>query len=69
MTAVGQRVRLIRCSDPYTRIQPGTEGEVVFVDALGSVHVRWDDGSKLGLIPGEDSWQEVNAREEAGTSG
>ncbi len=53
---VGDRVRLIHCSDPYTRIRSGTLGTVRFVDDMGTVHVKWDDGSSLGLIEGEDSW-------------
>lgn len=46
----GDRVELVRCSDPYTSLRPGDEGTVVFVDALGTVHVDWDSGSKLGLV-------------------
>lgn len=47
---VGRRVRLVSCSDPYTRLQPGAEGTVTLVDGVGTVHVRWDDGHQLGLI-------------------
>jgi hypothetical protein len=53
----GRRVRLISCDDPHTRLQPGTRGRVTFVDGLGTVHVAWDDGSRLGLIPGVDQWE------------
>jgi len=53
---VGKRIRLEHCSDPYTRLRPGLEGTVSFVDDPGTVHVKWDDGSTLGLIPGEDRW-------------
>lgn len=53
----GQRVRLIATSDPYTTLRPGVLGTVAFVDDLGTVHVDWDTGSNLGLIPGEDSWE------------
>lgn len=59
MASRGQRVRLIYCSDPYTRLQPGEEGTVTRVDEVGTLHVRWDSGSALGLIPGEDSWDEI----------
>ena len=58
-TAVGKRGCLIRTTDPYTRLSPGDEGIVAFVDDMGTVHVKWDNGSTLGLVPGEDSWQEV----------
>lgn len=51
----GRRVRLVAIADA-TRLKPGTEGTVKFVDAQGTLHVNWDDGAKLGLIPGEDAW-------------
>lgn len=47
---VGRRVKLVRCTDEYTRLAPGAEGTVTFVDSMGTVHVRWDDGSQLGLV-------------------
>jgi hypothetical protein len=56
---VGKRVRLIRCADDYTSNPPGLEGTVTFVDDTGTVHVRWDNGSTLGLIPGVDRWEDV----------
>ena len=52
----GQRVRLVYTSDPYSDLPAGSEGTVQFVDDLGTVHVAWDSGSTLGLIPGEDKW-------------
>lgn len=57
--ARGTRVRLVRCSDPYTKLRPGALGTVSFVDALGTVHIDWDSGSNLGLVPGEDAWEIV----------
>ena len=56
-TKVGDRVELVSTSDPYTRLQPGARGTVVLVDDVGTVHVKWDEGSSLGLVPGEDSWR------------
>lgn len=55
--SVGDRVRLISTSDPYTNLTHGCEGTVEFIDDLGTIHVRWDNGSRLGLVPREDSWQ------------
>ncbi len=46
----GDRVRLIRCTDEYTKLRPGTLGTVSFIDDLGTCHVRWDDGSYLGMV-------------------
>lgn len=52
----GRRVRLVHCTDPWTALSPGSLGTVSLVDDMGTVHVHWDDGSRLGLVPGEDSW-------------
>ena len=57
--AKGDRVELIHTSDAYTHTTPGTRGTVRLIDSLGTVHVAWDDGGRLGLIPGEDSWRRV----------
>ena len=48
-TKVGERVELIHCSDPHTRIKPGRRGTVSFIDETGTVHVAWDGGGRLGL--------------------
>ena len=55
-TIEGRRIRLLSTTDPYTRLHPGSEGTVLLVDDFGTVHVRWDDGSRLGLVPDEDRW-------------
>ena len=59
---IGKRVQLISTSDPYTKLPPGTEGTVMFVDALKTVHVDWDNGSRLGLIPGEDRFMFIEEK-------
>jgi hypothetical protein len=56
---VGKRVRLVRCTDIYSQNPPGLEGTVTFVDDTGTLHVHWDNGSTLGLVPGEDRWEEL----------
>ena len=58
MTVVGDRVRLVRCNDPYTRLKPGDEGTVSFIDDMGTVFVNWDSGSSLGLVRrAGDAWE------------
>lgn len=53
----GKRVKLLHTSDIHTLLEPDAEGVVKFVDSMGTVHVKWDDGSSLGLIPNEDFWE------------
>ncbi len=51
----GARVELVLMDDPYnTRLSPGARGTVVSVDDIGTIHVRWDCGSSLGVVYGID---------------
>lgn len=51
----GARVELVHMYDPYnTKLFSGARGTVVSVDDIGTVHVRWDCGSSLGVVYGED---------------
>lgn len=52
----GMRVKLIYMEDLQAPA-PGTEGTVRYVDDLGTLHVAWDTGSSLGLVPGVDTWK------------
>ena len=52
----GTRVELVHMDDPYNRkLVPGCKGTVRCVDDIGTIHVRWDCGSSLGVVYGEDS--------------
>lgn len=53
----GQRIRLLACTDEYTHLEPGSLGTVSHVDDAGTVHVKWDSGSTLGLVPGGDTFE------------
>lgn len=55
----GDRVELVHTSDPYTDLKRGAQGTVLLEDSMGTLHVKWDSGSTLGLIAGEDSWRTV----------
>nr|WP_298462295.1 DUF4314 domain-containing protein [uncultured Mitsuokella sp.] len=54
----GTRVRLVSMNDVQAP-SAGTEGTVQYVDDAGTVHVHWDTGGSLGLVPGEDEWELV----------
>lgn len=51
-----KRVELIYMNDKQAP-KPGTKGTVRLVDDQGTIHVEWDTGSHLGLIPGEDEYK------------
>ena len=50
----GDRVELVSTTDPYTSLTPGDRGTVSHVDAVGTIHILWDNRSTLGMVPGED---------------
>ncbi|MCM1226007.1 MAG: DUF4314 domain-containing protein [Clostridium sp.] len=49
----GTTVQLISMEDEQAP-PVGTIGEVTFVDDIGSVHVKWQNGSSLAVIPNVD---------------
>jgi hypothetical protein len=53
---VNKRVQLIYMNDKQSP-EPGTKGTVRVVDDMGTIHVEWDNGSHLGLIPDEDKYK------------
>lgn len=60
----GARVELIHMDDPYSKkLYPGSKGTVRSVDDMGTIHVRWDCGSSLGVIYGEDSCRVIEGDE------
>lgn len=61
-TDAGAHIALVSVADPYTRLEPNATGVVESVDDAGTVHVAWDDGSTLGLIPGVDCWRRIHPR-------
>ena len=54
MYSIGTRVELVSMNDPFTKLMPGEQGTVQFVDDIGTVFVNWDCGSSLGVAYGED---------------
>lgn len=56
----GRRLRLTYTNDPYTNLRYGDEGTAGFIDDMGTVSVKWDNGSTLGLVPGTDQWDWID---------
>ena len=57
--AEGTRVALVKMNDPYSPLKKGDEGTVMMVDDIGTIHVKWDNGSCLGVVYGEDFCRKI----------
>ena len=55
----GTRIELDMMGDDPRPIAPGTRGTVRIVDDIGTVHCDFDNGRRLGLIPGEDTFHKA----------
>lgn len=51
---VSSRIQLNELKDPYSKLKSGEAENLLFIDDIGTYHVKWDNGSTLGLVPGED---------------
>ena len=57
----GTRVKLVRMDDAQAPLT-GTLGTVLGVDDAGSLLMRWDNGSGLNVVYGEDIVRKVGGR-------
>ena len=55
-TLKGKGITLIKMEDPYP-IESGAKGTIRGVDGIGQIHVDWDNGRSLALVPGVDLYQ------------
>ena len=58
----GTRIELDHMDD-IRPVPPGTKGTVVHVDDVGTIHIEWDNGRRLGVIPGEDSFHVIKGQQ------
>lgn len=63
MAKEGMRIRMIHMDDERP-VDEGLEGTIEKIDDLGTLHVRWDDGRLLGVIPNEDDYELLPSNEE-----
>ena len=59
----GTRICVDSMGDDPRPIEPGTKGTVDWVDDIGTVHCNFDNGRRLGLIVGEDSFHVIQQEE------
>ena len=66
MYPAGTRVKL-NSMKGEGRMSPGLEGSIQFIDDIGDIHIDWDNGSTLALIPGEDSFTVIGPDKQENT--
>lgn len=49
----GCTVALVHMDDEFAP-PAGTKGTVIHVDDIGGIHIAWETGSTLGVVPGVD---------------
>lgn len=59
----GTRIVLLHMGDDPYPIPSGTRGTVAFVDDIGTVFTDFDNGRRLGLAYGEDSYRKLTQEE------
>ena len=58
---VGTKLQLISMRNEKYPIPPGNVGEVTHIDDMGSIHMKWENGSFLAIIPEVDSFRVAGA--------
>lgn len=59
----GTRIMLISMDDPYAPIPSGMRGTVDYVDDAAQIHMRWDNGRTLAIVPEEDDFRRLTEEE------
>lgn len=58
----GTRIHLNHMEDQWA-VPDGTRGEVVAIDSAGQLHMKWDNGRTLALVPQVDSFRKLTQEE------
>ena len=59
----GTRIMLLSMNDPHHPVESGTRGTVEYDDDVGTLHMKWDNGQGLGLVPDEDKFRRLTKEE------
>lgn len=59
--AEGTYITLLKMNDPFNKnMHQGLLGASTFIDDAGTTHARWENGSALGVVYGEDAVAIIN---------
>ena len=59
----GTKIELVKMYDLINPVPQGTKGIVDFVDDIGTIHIKWETGSTLGLTVGIDEFKVLGVDE------
>lgn len=60
---IGTRIKLEHMNDSMHPVPDGVRGSVRFIDDAGQLHMDWDNGRSLAVIPNVDSFRKLTAGE------
>ena len=58
----GTRIMLEHMEDNWA-VPRGTRGSVTHVDDAGTIHMKWDNGRSLGIVPQVDQFRKLTEQE------
>ena len=59
----GTRIMLEYMEDNWV-VPRGTRGSVTQVDDAGTIHMKWDNGRSLGIVPQVDQFRKLTEQEQ-----
>ena len=59
----GTRILLLHMDDPHAPVPCGTRGTVVHVDDAAQLHMKWDNGRTLAVVPSVDRFRKLTDEE------
>lgn len=54
---IGRRVQCLSMENDPFPIEKGSKGTITYIDDAGHIHVKWDNGRGLSLIPNVDRYE------------
>ena len=58
----GTRIVLNHMDDKWA-VPPGTRGTIVHIDDGGHIHMKWDNGRSLSIVPEADDFRKLTEQE------
>ena len=63
MYSPGDRIFLVYTDDIFTKLKYGDKGTILYIDDIGNIHIDWDCGEGISMIPDIDIIKKINREE------